>query len=118
LLSLLTMASMRVPQLAAVWALGVTRQQLGRLELARAAVLAALTLVLALPLGLMLAYLLLSVINVEAFGWQLPMYLFPADYAVLGLVSVIAALLAALWPAVRLARTAPARFLQVFSNEA
>jgi len=118
LLSLLTMASMRVPQLAAVWALGITRQQLGRLELARAAVLAALTLVLALPLGLMLAYLLLSVINVEAFGWQLPMFLFPTDYAVLGLVSVIAALLAALWPAVRLARTAPARFLQVFSNEA
>ncbi len=117
LLNLLTMASMRVPQLASVWALGITRQQLGRLELARAAALAALTLLLALPLGLILAYLLLSVINVEAFGWQLPMYLFPVDYAMLGLVSVIAAFLAALWPAIRLARTTPARFLQVFSNE-
>ncbi|WP_296427136.1 FtsX-like permease family protein [Yoonia sp.] len=117
LMSLLTLASMRVPQLAPAWAMGMTRAQLGRLELLRAVLLAMLTASLALPLGLGLAWALLAVVNVAAFGWQLPMYLFPADYARLGLFALIAAALAALWPAWRLARTPPADLLKVFSNE-
>jgi putative ABC transport system permease protein len=118
LMSLLTLAAMRVPQLAPAWALGLTRASLGRLELLRAVVLAALTLLVALPLGLALAWMLLAVINVEAFGWRLPMFLFPGDYAALGGFALLAALLAALWPAWRLARTPPSELLKVFANEA
>jgi len=81
-------------------------------------VLAALTGLVALPLGLALAWLLLAVINVEAFGWRLPMFLFPGDYAVLGGFALLAALLAALWPAWRLARTPPSELLKVFANDA
>ena len=117
LMSLLTLASMRVPQLAPAWAMGMTRQQLGRLELLRAVMLALLTAVVALPLGLALAWALLAVVNVAAFGWKLPMYLFPLDYARMGGFALLAAALAALWPARRLARTPPADLLKVFSNE-
>ncbi|KQI71848.1 ABC transporter permease [Loktanella sp. 5RATIMAR09] len=117
LMSLLTLASMRVPQLAPAWAMGMTRQQLGRLELSRAVMLALLTAVVALPLGLALAWALLAVVNVAAFGWKLPMYLFPLDYARMGIFALLAAALAALWPARRLARTPPADLLKVFSNE-
>ncbi|NBD29278.1 MAG: FtsX-like permease family protein [Alphaproteobacteria bacterium] len=117
LMSLLTLAAMRVPQLAPAWALGMTRASLGRLEVLRAVVLAALTLLVALPLGLALAWMLLAVINVEAFGWRLPMFLFPGDYAVLAALAILAALLAALWPARRLARTPPSDLLKVFANE-
>ena len=117
LMSLLTLASMRVPQLAPAWAMGMTRSQLGRLELLRAVMLALLTALVALPLGLALAWALLAVVNVAAFGWRLPMYLFPADYARLAVFSLLAAALAALWPARRLARTPPADLLKVFSNE-
>ncbi|SIT90508.1 putative ABC transport system permease protein [Yoonia rosea] len=117
LMSLLTLASMRVPQLAPAWAMGMTRQQLGRLELVRAVMLALLTAVVALPLGLALAWALLAVVNVAAFGWKLPMYLFPLDYARMGAFALLAAGLAALWPARRLARTPPADLLKVFSNE-
>jgi len=117
LMSLLTLAAMRLPQLAPVWALGLTRADLGRAELLRALLLAALTAVLALPLGLALAWVLLAVVNVEAFGWRLPMALFPGDYARLGLFACLAALIAALWPARRLARTPPAELLKVFTNE-
>lgn len=117
LMSLLTLATMRVPQLAPAWAMGMTRRQIGQLELLRAMLLAILTAVIALPLGLALAWALLAVVNVAAFGWELPMYLFPADYARLGLFALMAAALAALWPARRLARTPPAELLKVFSNE-
>ncbi|MEL6685595.1 MAG: FtsX-like permease family protein, partial [Pseudomonadota bacterium] len=105
------------PQLAPAWAMGMTRSQIGKLELLRAVMLALLTAVVALPLGLALAWALLAVVNVAAFGWELPMYLFPADYARLGLFALLAAALAALWPARRLARTPPADLLKVFSNE-
>jgi putative ABC transport system permease protein len=68
LMSLLTLASIRLPQLAPVWALGLRRATLGRLELLRAVGLAALTALAALPLGLALAWVLLAVVNVEAFA--------------------------------------------------
>ncbi len=117
LTSLLTLATMRLPQLAPVWALGLTRARLARLELLRALILAALTVLAAIPVGLILAWVLLAVINVEAFGWRLPMFLFPRDWAILGALALLAAALASLWPALRLARIPPARLLSVFAHE-
>ena len=117
LMSLLTLAALRLPQLAPVWALGMTRGMLGRVELLRAVLLATLTSVLALPLGLANAWVLLARVNVAAFGWQLPMFLFPLAYVQLIGFALLAAVLAALWPAIRLARTPPAALLGVFSNE-
>ena len=83
----------------------------------RAVLLAVLTALVALPLGLALAWALLAVVNVAAFGWRLPMFLFPLDYLRLGGFALLAAALAALWPAWRLARTPPSDLLKVFSNE-
>jgi putative ABC transport system permease protein len=117
LMSLLTLAAMRLPQLAPVWALGQTRVRLAVLDLVRAVLLAALTGALALPLGLGLAWALLAIVNVEAFGWRLPMYLFPLDYLRLGVLALVAAALAALWPAWRLSRIPPAQLLGVFRHE-
>jgi putative ABC transport system permease protein len=115
--ALLTLGTMRLPQLAPAWAIGLTRTRLAQLEVLRTLALAALTFVLAIPVGLMLAWLLLAVINVEAFGWRLPMRLFPGDWLRLGALATIAALLAGLWPALRLARLSPAALLRSFSNE-
>ena len=115
--SLTTLAAMRLPQLAPVWALGLTRARLARLELYRAAALALLTFLAALPTGLMLAWALLAVVNVEAFGWRLPLYLFPADWIRLAGLAVIAALIAAALPARALSRRPPRDFLQIFAQE-
>jgi len=117
LTSLLTLWTQRLPQIAPVWALGLTRMQLARLELLRSVILAALTACLALPLGLVLAWILLAVINVQAFGWRLPMYVFPQDWLVLFLLTLLAALAAAALPAMRLLRLPPADLLRVFASE-
>ncbi|WP_170330195.1 ABC transporter permease [Ruegeria arenilitoris] len=117
LTSLLTLWTQRLPQIAPVWALGLTRARLAQLELLRSVLLAALTAVLALPLGLVLAWALLAVINVQAFGWRLPMYLFPTDWAYLFALTLLAAFVAAALPALRLLRLPPADLLRVFANE-
>lgn len=117
LMSLLTLAAMRLPQLAPVWAMGVTQRRLAALEVLRTVLLALLTALLAIPLGLLLAWVLLAVVNVEAFGWRLPMYLFPLEYARLVLLTLAAALAAAAWPAWRLSRMAPAGLLRIFAHE-
>ena len=117
LMSLLTLAALRVPQLAPAWAMGMTRRSLGGLEMVRAVLLASLTALVALPLGLLLAWALLAIVNVAAFGWRLPMFLFPLDYLRLVGFALAAAVFAALWPAWRLARTPPGDLLKVFSNE-
>ncbi len=115
--SLMTLSGMRLAQWAPVWAMGLTRRQLVLLELARAVVLVVITLLAALPVGIGLAWVLLAIVNVEAFGWRLPMHLFPADWLRLGAIALAAALLSALIPLRRLARVTPSDLLKVFANE-
>lgn len=117
LMSLLTLSDQRVPHLAPVWAMGLTRRHLGLLELLRAVMLAVIVVMGAVPLGLALAWVLLNIVNVAAFGWQLPMFLFPAEYVTIGVLAVAAAIIAASWPSARLMRVPPARLLKVFSSE-
>ena len=117
LTSLLTLANMRLPQLAPVWALGMTRRKLALLELARSLFLALLTMICAIPVGLALAWCLLAIINVEAFGWRLPMHIFPDDWIRLAGLTLVAATAAAAWPAFRLAKIPPSRLLRVFADE-
>jgi putative ABC transport system permease protein len=115
--SLMTLSGMRRPQLAPVWAMGLTRRHLAWLELLRGLLLAALTMLAALPVGIGLAFVLLAVVNVEAFGWRLPMHLFPGDLVRLGVLALLAAGLAVAVPAWRLARFSPSDLLKVFANE-
>lgn len=115
--SMVTLSGMRLPQLAPVWAMGLTRRHMVRLELLRTLFLCAVTLFAALPVGVALAWVLLAVVNVEAFGWRLPLHLFPADWLRLAGLAFLAALVAALVPLLRIARLSPAALLQVFSNE-
>lgn len=102
--SLLTLASLRLPQLAPVWALGLRRRDLAWLEFIRALTLWFVTFVAAIPVGLALAWVLLTIINVEAFGWRLPMILFPWEWVKLGLVALFAAVISVLIPVRQLAK--------------
>jgi len=116
-MSLLTLSEMRLPQLAPLWAGGLTRKKLASLELIKTCSLALLTALLAVPLGLAVAWCLVSVVNVQAFGWRLPLHLFPMQWVALVIVAVLIAFLASLLPTLRLRTIAPMRLLRVFANE-
>jgi putative ABC transport system permease protein len=111
------LADMRLPQLAPLWAMGVTRRRLAWLELSRTVAMAGLTAVLALPLGLLLAWVLVAVVQVQAFGWRLPLHLFPGQWASLGTLALTLAAAAGALPALRLARMPPARLLKLFAED-
>jgi putative ABC transport system permease protein len=60
---------------------------------------------------------LVAIVNVVAFGWRLPLHVFPTQWGQVFVVALVTALFAALVPALRLARSAPADLLKVFANE-
>ena len=117
LTSLLTLANSRLPQLAPLWAIGLTRRKLAGIELAKTLSVAAITALLALPLGLLVAWCLIAIVNVKAFGWRLPFHVFPLQLIKLLAVALGASLLASLLPVARLARMQPANLVKVFANE-
>ena len=117
LTSLLTLGNSRLPQLAPLWAMGLTRRKLAVIELLKTMSVALVTTVLALPLGLLVAWCLIAVVNVRAFGWRLPFHVFPLQLLELLGVAMLAALLAALLPMVRLARIQPVRLVKIFADE-
>jgi putative ABC transport system permease protein len=117
LTSLLTLSNSRLPQLAPLWAIGVTRRRLAGIELLKTMSVALITALLALPLGLLVAWCLIAVVNVKAFGWRLPFHVFPLQLLELLGVAMAAALCAAALPVVKLARMQPARLIKIFADE-
>ena len=117
LTSLLTLGNSRLPQLAPLWAVGFTRRQLAAIELLKTLSVALITTLLALPLGLGVAWCLIAVVNVKAFGWRLPFHVFPLQLLELLGVAMAASLCAALPPVLKLARMQPATLIKIFADE-
>jgi putative ABC transport system permease protein len=115
--SLVTLSETRLTQLAPLWAMGLTRRRLARLELLRMLALAGGVAALAVPVGLLLAWALVAVVNVQAFGWRLPLHFFPDRWLGLAALALATAAAAAALPAWRLSRMAPARLVAAFGHD-
>ncbi|MBI6884675.1 MULTISPECIES: ABC transporter permease [Pseudomonas] len=117
-INLLTLGQARLGQLAPLWALGVRRMQLVWLSLGQTLMLSSFTVLLAIPLGLLLAWCLVAVVNVQAFGWRLPLYVFPMQLLQLTVLGMLTSLLACVWPLWQLARRQPRELLRPLADEA
>jgi putative ABC transport system permease protein len=117
-ISLLTLGQSRLAQLAPLWAVGVPRSRLAGLALAQTLMLSLLTVLLAMPLGILLAWCLVAVVNVQAFGWRLPLYVSAGQLLQLGVLGLMTSLLAAAWPIWHLWRRQPVDLLRQFADEA
>ncbi|BDM22782.1 ABC transporter permease [Pseudomonas sp. LRP2-20] len=116
-ISQLTLGQQRLGQLAPLWALGVPRRWLAWLSLGQTLMLSAFTVLLAIPLGLLLAWCLVAVVNVQAFGWRLPWHVFASQLLQLAALGVLTSLLASAWPLWQLARRQPSELLRRFADE-
>jgi len=116
-ISQLTLGQQRLGQLAPLWALGVPRHWLAWLSLGQALMLCGFTVLLAIPLGLLLAWCLVAVVTVQAFGWRLPWHVFASQLAQLAALGVLSSLLASAWPLWQLARRQPGELMRRFADE-
>ena len=98
----------RARDLATLRALGMTPLQLGSMITLQTGVIGLLSGIAAIPLGLVMAYVLIEVINRRAFGWQIDMTIDPGILGFAVIFAVLAALLAGIYPAWRAAQSQPA----------
>jgi putative ABC transport system permease protein len=94
----------RTRELGTLRATGMTLQQLWRLTLLESGLMGATAGLLAIPTGLLLSAILIYVINLRSFGWTIFFESVPEVYAQALAVSIIAALLAAVYPMLRLGK--------------
>jgi putative ABC transport system permease protein len=102
----------RTRQLGVLRAIGITSRQLTVLIISETGLMGLVAGLLAIPIGFMVAYVLIFVVYQRSFGWTMAFYF---DWTVLyqGLMlAFVAALLAGVFPAIKMARTQPVEALR------
>ena len=102
----------RARDYAVLRATGMTAGQLRALILIQTSAMGIAAGLLAIPLGLVMGDLLITVINLRSFGWTMPMRVEAGTLVSGVLLAWFAAVLAGLYPAFRAARAVPARALR------
>jgi putative ABC transport system permease protein len=111
LAALMALQLERTREIGVLRALGLTPRQVWGLVTAQTGIIGLLAGVLAVPSGLLLAAVLVFVINRRSFGWTMSIDPSPAILLEGVALSLLAALLAGLYPAWRMATTPPAEAL-------
>ena len=110
--ALLALQLDRTREHATLRALGVTPGQLGGLMSLECGLMGLVAGILSLPLGWATAQLLIHVINKRSFGWSMQSWVPSGVFAEALILAVSAALLAGIYPALRLAGLSPAKALR------
>lgn len=92
----------RKAAIARLYALGVSRKKLMAMVIGQIVVLVAFTLVIAIPLGAMVGYVLTDIVTLRAFGWSLNYQWNWSDALSISFITIIVAVIATLIPLWRL----------------
>ncbi len=110
--ALLSLQWERARELGVLRAVGLTVRQLRGAVLLETGLMGAVAGLLAIPTGLALAVALIYTINRRSFGWTLELHIAPSVFLEALLLAVVAALLAGIYPAVRMGRMLAAEALR------
>jgi putative ABC transport system permease protein len=102
----------RIRQLGILRSIGITSSQLSVLIISETGLMGLMAGLLAIPVGFIVAYVLIFVVYQRSFGWTMDFY-FNGGILFQGIVlAFIAALLAGVFPALKMAQTHPAEALR------
>jgi putative ABC transport system permease protein len=110
--ALMAVALERGRELGTLRAIGATPAQVAELTLLETGVLGALAGLLAIPLGILIAAVLIFVINQRSFGWTMPIAFDARALLTAPLLGTAAGLASGIFPAWRAARVSPAEALR------
>lgn len=102
--ALMSLQLERARELGVLRATGMTVRQMWSLTIIETGLMGGTAGLIAMPVGYVLAWILIYVINVRSFGWTLQMQLEPAYFLQAFFVAVSAALLAGIYPSFRLGK--------------
>jgi putative ABC transport system permease protein len=100
--ALMSLQLERTREVGILRAMGMTPRQFVSMTLLETGLMGTIAGFLAMPLGYVLAWILIYVINIRSFGWTLQMQLAPSYFWQAWAVAVVAALLAGIYPAVHM----------------
>ena len=103
----------RTRELGVLRACGAQRYQVGSLLLLECGLSGLISGIMALPLGVCLAWVLIHVVNQRSFGWTYDMVLSPGVFIQAVSLAMVAALIAGIFPGIRAARTDIAKALHM-----
>ena len=106
--TLMSLQLERSREIGVLRATGMTRRQLWRLSMLETGLIGSSAGLIAMPMGLALAIILIYIINLRSFGWTLEMQMQPGEFGQAFLVALGAALLAGIYPAWRMGQMQPA----------
>lgn len=95
----------RTRELGVLRACGAERYQMGKLLLLECGLSGLISGIMALPLGLCLAWMLIHIVNERSFGWTYDMVISPGVFVQAVSLACLAAVVAGIFPAVRAGRT-------------
>ncbi len=99
-------------ELGTLRAIGFTPAQIWGLVTSQTVLMGLIAGLLALPLGMALAAGLIFVVNQRSFGWSMDLQLIPSVLIQSVALAVVAAFLAGIYPAIKMARSTPAEALR------
>lgn len=102
--ALLSLALEKQRELGILRSIGLTVRQLWGLIMLETGLMGSVAGFLALPTGYALAIILIYIINRRSFGWTLQLQVEPAPFLQAMLVAILAALIAGIYPAIRMSR--------------
>jgi len=100
------------PQYGVMRATGMVPRQLWQFTFWQTGIMGTIAGILAVPIGIVLAAVLVFVINVRSFGWSMQFTLPPNELITAFFVAVVAAMLAGLYPAYKLSTMNTSRALR------
>ncbi|VAW86771.1 AttF component of AttEFGH ABC transport system / AttG component of AttEFGH ABC transport system [hydrothermal vent metagenome] len=102
----------RMREIATLKAIGFTPRQIQYLLITETGLNGLLAGLLSLPLGIMMAVILIHEINQISFGWSMPLSLDPLQFVYAVLIALAAAIIAGLYPAKLLSKAPAAEALR------
>ena len=117
LTSLFSLSEIRVINLSPLWALGITRTTLLKIEFAQFLFLILITLLFAIPVGLLICFLLTNYINISAFGWKLPYDFYPTMWIKTFIISIICCMISITLPTFLMFKNSTSLMIKRYKNE-
>ncbi|MCI0521726.1 MAG: ABC transporter permease, partial [Chloroflexi bacterium] len=110
--ALLSLELERMRELGILRSIGLTARQLWALILLETGLMGGIAGLLAMPTGYLLSLILVYIINRRSFGWTLQMQVEPGPFLQALAIALLAALLAGIYPALRMSRMLAAEALR------